>query len=87
MKIKENSLVTCPLPHGGGSVRKGPRSEGGNGLGWLGWSLLHPVPEGVMPGAGGQWPWGAAAALSALGEISKHSLDTSELGTACTPDA
>lgn len=45
-KIKENSLVTCPLPHGGSSVRKDPRSEGGNGLDWVGWSLLHPVPDG-----------------------------------------
>lgn len=27
-------------------MRKDPRGEGGNGLGWVGWSLLHPVPDG-----------------------------------------
>lgn len=35
--IKENSLVTCPLVHGGSSVRKGPHGGGRrwDGVGWM----------------------------------------------------
>lgn len=87
VKIKENSLVTCPLPHGRSSVRKDPRSEGGNGLGWVGWSLLHPVPDRTDARGRGTIGMGCCCCCSlSTGEISKVSLDTNELGTAYIPD-
>lgn len=53
-------------------------------MGWVGLDgVFSPLsPMGVMPWAGGQWAWraAAAAALWALREISKLSLDTHELG-------
>lgn len=45
-------------------MRKGPRSEGGNGLGWAGRSLLQPV---LVPGAGDRGHGALLQLLSSTG--------------------